>query len=107
MKSAIALLAILFTGEAAAKVSLLPPAKYDRPHPDMQIEYGPRASVDHTCRLYGIAPTPGKKFWGCSVTHETTGRCFLFITKLGPGMSKDFQRKLIRHERAHCHGWLH
>lgn len=87
--------------------SYLPPSRFDYPHPNPIITYLPIEDVDLACRgkYKNLKALPNtERIIGCAVYRGNP--CRMIIPSLGPKVSKARQEAIIRHERAHCNGWL-
>lgn len=82
--------------------SLLPPAEFDRPHPNLRIWLVGPEEVDAACRRFGFGTlfhTP-YRIGGCAEIGDGKSPCNITLPR---GHSEE----IFRHEQAHCNGWRH
>lgn len=72
---------------------------YDGPVIELQL---PLQRVKTMCYVLGVR---GKDVLGCGGYFD--GGCLVVIPEIGPLVSDHDQRKLRKHELAHCNGWKH
>lgn len=85
-----------------------PPARYDRPHPDLVIVETPHGNVRSMCgRLLGHRNFErAGHLHACASIGDGRSPCIVVLPKAGAGGVTKAQREaLLRHERAHCNGW--
>lgn len=101
---------LLLSGQASAEPKE-PPARFDRPHPDMQIVERDYRAVDPACRRmfrsgYFPAATDKHRVTGCAMIGDGQAPCWIIVPRPGERVIPEAHRgKIVRHERAHCNGW--
>ena len=118
MRKLLIIAAILAALPATAQDFLEPPASYNRPFPGgTTVRYFSREEIWDQCNALAMKQMPrlpaecGKWRWvldGQMLPAYRTGakkRCFVYVSERFRGT--ETADLLIRHGRAHCHGWKH
>ena len=96
---------------SAAFATQAPPARFDHPHPSLQILERDYLDVDPICRVmfprarFPLA-TNTHRILGCAEVGDGKRPCWIIVPRTGEGLiSEEGRAEIIRHERAHCNGW--
>lgn len=93
----------------AAHAIIEPPAEYDRPYPGgTRIQEFPMDRMHQVCRTLA-GKDIAKNVLACGKVRK--GKCIVRIPNRAELARRNFSEEkrdlLIRHERAHCFGWIH
>jgi hypothetical protein len=103
-----ALLASLVLSASAQALTVdRPPARYDRPHPNLMVLETQPSKVREMCgRLFGRRNFERSgKLYACASIGDGRSPCIVVLPRAGEGIPKREIGALLRHERAHCNGW--
>lgn len=94
---------------SAFPAASLPPARYDRAHPDLRVERFAYLDVDPQCRKAFPktklpAATDTHRITGCAPVSDGKLPCFVMMPRRGD-LPPAHLEAIFRHERAHCNGW--
>jgi hypothetical protein len=86
-------------------LQILPPVIFDKPY-DGTTVIVEAASKAHLRLMCGNTPLNNKLGIGCALLNTTTNTCRIVVAPEADVIAAGYTVKLvIRHERAHCHGW--
>jgi len=86
----------------------LPPAAYDHAFPGEIVltELSTEPRVRKICQAFGADILPGGTVLACGFAIR--GKCFIFTLSDADLKAYGHEpRNVMRHERAHCNGWIH
>lgn len=98
--------ALVSVGYAASANVTPPPARFDRPHPNLVLLETPLRDVRRLCgALFGRSNfVHFSRVDGCAAVGDGQKPCIVIVPLQG-AISAAEREALIRHERAHCNGW--
>ena len=99
-------LALTSIGQAAPMDVTPPPARFDRPHPNLVVLETPPSDVRTLCgALFGRGNfSRYGRVHGCAAVGDGRKACIVIVPKRA-AIPRSEREALIRHERAHCNGW--